>query len=463
MTLVDRARVFWDALKNRPPARLPLSTYFGYGGGQLGGQIMRDTPALLLLFFMTDILGLAAVLASLAILIPKIWVVFADAIVGIVSDKTETRWGRRRPFVLIGGLVAGILFMFLFSVPNIETQAMLALYMTVIYILMNTGFSSFSVPYLTMASEMSDDPDERTTILSFRNSALALGVMVGGALAPKIVDWAGGGREGYAAMGLILGSLIILSTLWIFFGTSKAPRNAARDSTVPLGRQIKIAFDNKPFVILIAANIIQYLSAGIGYSGLAYYLRRIVEVDPLEIMPAIVVLMTVFSIVTMPTWIYFSVRFGKLKTYVWSLILFSVTTQVWLIAGPDRIWPVYVAGLCIGYFNTGFILMSFSCLTDTISYDRARTGFSREGALSAVYSATEKASFALGAVVFGLVLGATGYIESQSAEVVQPKSALWGITIGFVILPAVLHLASLLILRKYTLEKEALEACAGSA
>jgi GPH family glycoside/pentoside/hexuronide:cation symporter len=405
---------------------------------------------------MTDTLGLAAGLASLAILIPKVWVVVGDAIIGVVSDKTETRWGRRRPFILIGGIFAGILFIFLFNIPGVTGQVMLAVYMTIIYLLMNTAFSAFSVPYLTMASEMSDDPDERTTILSIRSSAMALGVM-GGALAPKIIGWAGFGRDGYSVMGFILGSLIIASTLWIFFGTAKVQQNKAKDSSIPLKEQIKVALENKPFVILITANIIQYISAGIGYAGLTYYLERIVQVEPFDIMPTFIILMTVFSILTMPTWIYWSTRFGKYKTYVWSLVLFALTTQVWHLAGPERLWPVYIAALCIGYFNTGFILMSYSCLTDTINYDRARTGLSREGALSAVYSATEKASFALGAVVLGLVLSATGYIASESSDVVQPDSALWGIIIGVVILPAALHLVSLLILRRYTLTNEILK------
>ena len=101
--------------------------------------------------------------------------------------------------------------------------------------------------------------------------------------------------------------------------------------------------------------------------------------------------------------------------------------------------------------------MSFSCLTDTIEYDRRRSGLSREGALSAVYSATEKISFALGSVFFGFILAAAGFLESTGEEVVQPDSALWGITIGFVIMPALLHLISLLILRKYTLTNETLK------
>jgi len=251
---------------------LPISTYVGYGVGQIGGQILRDTPALILPIYMTTVLGLEAALAGLVIIIAKAWVVAADPIAGIISDRSDTRWGRRRPFILAGGLIAALSFVLLFITPTLEGQFQLFLYMTVIYLILNTGYSMFSVPYLTMASEMSDDPDERTTIMSFRNGCLAIGLVVGGALAPKIVAWVttemgGTPREGYEWMAMIVGAVIVASTVWLFFGTAKAPQKAATETTVPLLEQLKIAWSNKPFVVLITANIVQYISAGIGYAG----------------------------------------------------------------------------------------------------------------------------------------------------------------------------------------------------
>ena len=199
-------------MNKRRAGLLPVSTYVGYGAGQIGGQILRDTPALILPIYMTTVLGLEAALAGLVIMIAKIWVVAADPIAGVISDKTQTRWGRRRPFILAGGMISAVTFVLLFFVPEFSEPIMLFAYMSAIYLLLNTGYSMFSVPYLTMASEMSDDPDERTTIMSFRNAALALGLIVGGALAPKIVAWvteAGGTAvEGYQQMALTVATII---------------------------------------------------------------------------------------------------------------------------------------------------------------------------------------------------------------------------------------------------------------
>ena len=103
----QQSQGFFARLHNRPRDLLPVSTYVGYGAGQIGGQILRDTPALILPIYMTTVLGLEAALAGLVIIIAKIWVVVADPIAGVISDKTTTRWGRRRPFILAVGLLDG--------------------------------------------------------------------------------------------------------------------------------------------------------------------------------------------------------------------------------------------------------------------------------------------------------------------------------------------------------------------
>src|SRR5690606_27166272 len=127
--------------------------------------------------YMTTVLGMEPALAGLSIMIAKFWVVAADPLSGILSDRTQTRWGRRRPFILAGGLVAALSFILMFLAPVFERQLALFTYMTVIYLVLNTGYSMFSVPYLTMASEMSDDPQERTKLLSFRSACLAIGLI----------------------------------------------------------------------------------------------------------------------------------------------------------------------------------------------------------------------------------------------------------------------------------------------
>jgi GPH family glycoside/pentoside/hexuronide:cation symporter len=455
MKILDTAR----SLRHRPAGLLPVSTYIGYGAGQIGGQILRDTPALILPIFMTTVLGLEAALAGLVIIIAKFWVVLADPIAGVVSDRTETKWGRRRPLILAGGLISAFCFVLLFFAPDTQRQLFLFLYMTVIYLILNTGFSMFSVPYLTMASEISDKPDERTTILSFRNAFLAIGLVLGGALAPKIIAYVtqelgGTPRQGYEWMAIILGSTIALSTIWVFLGTANAPHNTASTASVPLVEQLRVAWGNKPFVILITANIVQYISAGIGYAGgfffMAYALGFGFEVY--NIVPIWIILIAAASIAAMPGLVWASARFGKMTVYKVCLLMFSVTTPLYFFASTETLWIVWLVAVLIGVFNGGFILMSFSVLTDTINYDRITTGISREGALSSIYSAVDKVGNAVGAAIFLGFLSVIGFVESDDGSFpTQTDDVLRSIMMFYILGPAVLHAGSILILNRYKL------------
>ena len=451
--------------------RLPVTTYLGYGVGQIGGQILRDTPAFILPLYMSVIIGLNPFLQGLVILIAKTYAVFADPAVGILSDRANTKWGRRRPFILAGGLLAAVSFFVLFIGPSTGSQIVIFLYMTIVYLILNTGFSMFSVPYLSMATEMSADPNERTTILSFRNAALAIGLViaVGGSL--QVVNFAmstfGATPKGaYGWMGLILGLVIVASTLSVFFGTAKAPSLKSSEEKLPLKDQIRVAWENRPFRWLISANIIQYISAGIGYTGSPIFFAYALGLEDrvLTVATVWIIYMAATSVVSMPFFVWASAKFGKMSVYTWCLVMFAVTTPVYFLADQDTLWPVWAAAVFIGFFNGGFILMSFSVLTDTVAYDRAMSGQSREGALSAVYSAVDKACNALGAVIFTTFLGLIGFVTTNDGSFAQQtEEVLSGITYFFILAPAFLHLLSILVLRKYDLTKEKLEELTANA
>ena len=324
----------------------------------------------------------------------------------------------------------------------------------------------FSVPYLTMATEMSDNANERTTIMSFRNAALAIGLVVGGALAPKIVAWATENFgatpvQGYQWMGLIVGGIIAVSTLWVFFGTARAPFKAATEATVPLLEQLKIAWENKPFVVLITANIIQYISAGIGYAGgfffFAYAMR--LGFDVFNVIPIWIIIISAASMAAMPILVWAAARFGKMRVYKWCLVIYSISIQFYWLADADSMWIVWLIAAAIGLFNGGFILMSFSVLTDTISYDRIRTGISREGALSSVYSAVDKIGNALGSAIFLAFLSLIGFVETNDGTLPEQSEEVLGwIAFAYIVAPAVLHTGSIFILNRYNLKPEDLQA-----
>ena len=178
------------------PARLSVPFQLGFGVGQVGGSILANTPALILLFFMTDILAIPPALAGLAVFIPKAWVIVFDPFMGLISDHTQSRWGRRRPFILAGALGCGVGFYFLFDVPAFDTVAARAIYMTVMFTLVSTAFSVFSVPYLANAGELAPTYRGRTTIMAYRIVFQSIGILIGIGMIKYLVEWGGGGLAG---------------------------------------------------------------------------------------------------------------------------------------------------------------------------------------------------------------------------------------------------------------------------
>ena len=431
------------------PARLPTWLCAGYGVGMVGGQIFRDAPALLLLPFMTDALGVPAAIAGLAIFAPKIWVVFADPLAGIASDRMSTRWGRRRPFMFWGALLTVALFLLMFHVPIFEGPVARAVYVSAIYTLALTAFAAFSVPYLTMGSEMTTNAHERTRLMAFRVAFMATGLIVGG-YAAAIRDYGGTGTAGYSFMAWIMGAICIVTMMATVFATAKAPYVDRHETSLGLLAQFKLALENRPFLILLSAAFLQRVAEGVGYAAIIYFHIYVLK-QPLTILGTMVLFISLAAIFSQPMWVAACARFGKMKVYVISLLLYCAAFALWLIPGP-AVWLIFLIGALNGLFNSAFILTALSMLTDTVDYDRARTGLNREGAFNGVWLASEKVAFAFGTLIMGLVLSLSGYVEADTGiSLSQPETAVFGITVGYVLLPIVFHLSSLILLRLYKL------------
>jgi glycoside/pentoside/hexuronide:cation symporter, GPH family len=160
---------------------LSVGTYIGYGIGSVGTGIFSTVPGLLLLSFMVRYLQIPPALAGMVMLIPRLWDVITDPFAGSLSDRTRSRWGARRPWMLAGALTLPITFALLFRVPDLTGTAA-AWYLMLIYILCTTFFTIYQVPYIAMPVEMTEDYYERTTVMSWRIAFLTLGILVGALL-----------------------------------------------------------------------------------------------------------------------------------------------------------------------------------------------------------------------------------------------------------------------------------------
>lgn len=451
---------------SRTKPSVPTVLKAGYGVGQLGGQIFRDMPAVLLPLFLTTMLGVPAWMAGLAILAPKMWVIFCDPLVGAWSDRRKAEWGRT-PFLLVGGLASALSLLLLFIPPVFPAPWMAAAYTTLMFTVASTAFSLFSVPYLTIASEMSEDYHERSSIMAWRLVFTAVGLIIAAGFAQPMVGWLGGGRDGYAGMAAALSAICLVSFLIAWASTKRTKLVDSPTESLPLFTQFRLAARNKPFVIIAASTLIQQLAAAAGYTVLGLFF--IYLVGKVEMIIPFIMIMGITAMLVQAPWVWVSRRIGKLQTYMLCVVAWIAVTLSWFLVKPstdiavtlpllgalstENIW-LLVRAFLIGVFNSGFVLMSYSMLTDTMEYDRRRFGVAREGVFAGVFSATEKLAFALGPFVGGIVLSLTGFQPSTGGAGAQDAQALHGILIVYAAIPAALFTLSLLVLRLYKLDEK---------
>lgn len=428
-------------------AALSLPTQIAYGAGQIAGQVFRDVPSLLLLFYMTSVLGVAPALAGSAIFLPKLigGVVF-DVSVGVASDRLVDRFARRH-WLLIGALAAPAAMIALFHVPAGHETAV-AGYVAIAFALYMAAFASFSVPYLAVAGDLQLTAHQRTVLMAWRLAFTALGVLVAGAVAPAYAASAGGGKPGYEAMALMLAGLSTISLLIGWWGAGRAERevgvNAAPQEQLTLGAALSALADRR-FSVLALVNLMQLVAAGMAYAGLLYFITYNLGIaDALTRVGPVVLIASVGIIIAQPMWVKLSARIGKHRAYVYASLIHCAAHLGWAAATWGGLPVLYGSALVLGIGNSGWAMLGFSMIGDI-------AGEGKAGLYSAVYIALDKIAFALGgALIIGLILSAFGFDAASAAQGgPQPASALTGILIAFALAPAACNIVAAAVFAKW--------------
>ena len=441
-----------DGTEQKKIQRLPFGIKLSYGIGDIANNIFIVTTGMYLLFFMTNVIGIAPALAGMMLLWPKLWDVISDPLMGAISDVTHSRFGRRRVYLLYGAIPFGITFFLMFMAPAHQTELANALQVSLLYALGCTAFTVVSVPYASMVPEMSDDYNERMSITSFRMSFASIGALLAGALAIPLVKAGGDGAAGFQLMGIIFGVGIVIFCLICFFGTRKAPSLPPQKEMPPMKQQIVIAAKNHPFVMLMTSYFVQALAIGVMMAGFIYYVKYAMAL-PETAMNVAFPIFLVTGILFIPVWLAVGKRLGKIKSYYIGLVIFTVMMGSLFFTSPSLLWLFYVQVFLAGIGFSSFQLFPFSMLPDTIEYDQMQSGLRREGVFSGMWSAGQKIAYAVAPAIVGFVLALSGFVK----EGIQPESLTIGVRVIFCLFPAAMILLSFLPFRKYTLTEEEFE------
>lgn len=420
--------------------RLPTSLVWGWGIGSLGASALHNGISFLALYYLSRVLGLEPAVAGSLILAAKFYDIATDPLMGWLSDRTRSRWGRRRPWLLAGAVVSALAFVLLFNLPATSGPGLLV-GATGALLLYATGYTLFGIPYLAMPAEMTDDYHERSRLMSARTICLTLGILAGGALAPVLVGAFGGGPGGYARMSWTMAALILATMLACFAGTRGA--RGTSPPPAPAGPAVsgwRSALGNRAFTTLIISKFCHLVGVAVSMSSLLFLVTTVLD-RPESSLGGFVLASAAGSIFSMPLWLAVSRRTGKRATYLAAVACYLPVLLSWLGAAPGEAATLFIArGFLTGLATGGLTLAAQAMLPDTIEHDFRRTGLRREAMFSAVYSVAEKLASATGPFLLGLVLSAA--------------SGDRGIVLAAVVIPAVASSLSAIALLFYGLDRQ---------
>ncbi len=431
--------------------RLTTGLKAAWGLGSIGTVTVLTINSLLLLFFMTSVLGLAPALAGSLLFGAKLIDAVAAPVLGGISDGWQGKMGRRAPFLLAGAFVCAAGVALVFN-PPAAFNGMLPVWILGSLIVIALGYTLFNVPYIAMPAEMTDLPAERTSIMSWRIAFISVGGLITG-LAPQTATKLGGGRTGFGAVGFILAGVVLAAMLAAFFAARRT-RQVAGGAQVAGLKRFAIVAQNRPFMLILAAKVFQLVGIASLTASVLFLMKNVLQ-QPESTIGLYVLCSTVASIASMPVWVWLGKRWSKRDLYIAACLLFACLTSSWLLAGAGEPLPFILArGFLSGVFSGGLLLMGQSLIPDAIDADCKRSGVRREGVYAGAYSFVEKASMAFGPLLIGLILQAFHFQPSLGKNVAQPAEALTGILIGVAVLPGVLFALSVIPLLLFHLDAD---------
>jgi len=442
---------------------LTRTTVARYAIGSLGTGGFSTLPGLVLVFYLTDTLGVAAIAAGILVTAAKVWDVVIDPVIGGRSDAQLARRGSRRGLMIAGGMALPVFFILTFAVPAGVPPIAAGVWVFVAFLLTATAFSLFQVPYIALPAELADDYDQRIRLLTWRVVVLTLAILLFGAGGPALRDAVPHNPyAGYLVMAVAAGVVIGIGMVFSSFVAPKtAPEPAARPPRVSLREHyadgVRALRTSQPFRVLLTAFLLQGMATGEMLAAASYVAKRVL--DSQDAVTLLFVALIGPALLVTPLWGMIARRIGKERGFLLASILFGLAalSMVGLFWAPGA-WIYLPVALC-GAGYAGMQSLPMAMLPDVISHDARTAGPGRAGIFGGMWTAGETTGMALGATVLAIVLAVSGYVASTGAHDVQQSAAsVAGIVASFSVVPAVIVGLSIIPIMRYRLRKEDVDA-----
>ena len=444
---------------------IKLKEKIGYGFGDMASSMFWKLFGSYLMIFYTDVFGLPAAVVGTMFLITRIWDSAFDPIVGVVADRTHSRWGKFRPYLLWLAVPFGIIGVLTFVTPDWSPTGKLV-YAYVTYSLMMMIYSAINVPYASLLGVMSPNPKERNTLSTYRMTFAYIGSFIALLLFMPLVNFFSGNSKdlGDQQTGWTMAVVVIaILCIILFFGCfawTKERVKPIKEAQNPLKEDLKDLFKNKPWWILLGAGVAALVFNSIRDGATVYYFKYfVVEEDyatvsffgmSFVLSGLYLALGQAANIIGVIAAAPVSNRIGKRNTYMWAMIIATVLSVIFYwFDKEDLIW-MFVFQALISICAGSIFPLLWSMYADCADYSELKTGNRATGLIFSSSSMSQKFGWAIGTAITGWLLGFFGF----QANAVQSEEAISGIKMFLSFLPAVGTILSVVFISMYPLTEK---------
>ncbi len=432
--------------------RLPWYTKLAYGSTDFGFAFTDSAIAVVYMIFLTNVIGLALEAVFLITLIRMTWDYINDPIIGFLTDRTRSRWGRRRPYLLFGVIPYGLAFAMLWWQPPFASEIWLVVYYAIAWLIYDTILTLVSMPYFALTPELTQDYDERTSLTSYRMAFSIIGSLVAYTVWLMVV----GERTPENAnhifiMAAIFGAFSALPMLFTFIATKEKPAYVSQ-SRPSLRESLKAARTNRPFLFAAGIFLFTWTAISVIEPTLLYFLKYRMNLPDDS---ADIVLGTVFisALVVLPFWLWTSKKTDKRKAYIAGMIFLSSVMCTLIFISPTLGFPVIIFLAALAGIGVSAVhVLTWAMIPDAVEVDELTSGHRHEGIFYALVTLFRKISASVAVSLIPLVWKWSGYMADAPQ---QSDTAITAIRIMVGPVPSLFLLGGIIFAVFYPLSRQA--------
>jgi GPH family glycoside/pentoside/hexuronide:cation symporter len=428
------------------PERLTFKEKLGYGLGDTASHFVWDMVGFWLLFFYTDVYKITAAAAGTIMAIARFWDMGIDPIIGIISDRTQTRWGKFRPYILFGAVPYAILAILTFTTPTLGEMGRI-IYAGATYVLLMTAYAAVNLPYSSLAAVMTSDTYERAGVNQYRFICAFAGQLVVTGLALTLAKFFGGGDK---AMGfqhtLVLFGALSVVFFFITFATSKERVQPSTALPSSLKEDLKNLFKNRPWIILACVGIVSFVMFAMQNAAIAFYFKYYIgKEDNVQLFN---VIGTIALIVALPLSKPLAKAFGNRNVFIASSLVSGLFFIALYLPGEKNIVTIYALNILAKMAYAPAVPLLWTMIADSADYSEWKSGRRATGLYFSAATFAQKAGWGIGAAIAGWILTVYNYVPNAA----QTETSIHGIKLLVSVIPGVLYMSCAVFMFFYTID-----------